>query len=365
MPPKQQKSRATRLVVDSTDQGVIAVKDWAKSNNIAALCIEGILKDGFTTLSACELIESEDLGPEIPRGQQKVILRAVDVLKSSTQGLQQQNGVRRESAGTTQTPQAAAPVAGGSQIHDDYLTGLRDVLLTPQTHEAGPHIAAPTLAGIQQQSWADPQLYINMASGAGQGKTKVLYITDYVDSGSCTYDSVITTREDGHLVLQSQSRKPRLESLSLPQWSVANLAILNVLIQEGSLSKSGIVDYLSYTTKVYQLLKMFDQQSVYLYDKQYREHQARFQFRWGTDVGHLQTVHLQPRRSVPHNQASRGPSAPPAPQRTTQQYNKEGRIICRCFNNPQGCDFQTCKFAHTCNVKDCNGSHSATQHPKN
>ena len=86
-----------------------------------------------------------------------------------------------------------------------------------------------------------------------------------------------------------------LESLSLPQWSVANLAILSRLVSEGMLNQEGMLDYLSYTTKVYQMVKAYVMTSVFLYDRQYRRHQANYRFRWGTDIGHLHTVHLKPR----------------------------------------------------------------------
>ena len=100
-------------------------------------------------------------------------------------------------------------------------------------------------------------------------------------------------------MVKSGPRKPKLENLTLSQWSIANLAILYKLVGENRLGADAMLDYLSYTTKVYQLVQRFNLPSVLLYDREYRKLQATMKFRWGTDVQHLHTLCLQARDRPP------------------------------------------------------------------
>lgn len=97
------------------------------------------------------------------------------------------------------------------------------------------------------------------------------------------------------VVVKSSPKKPKLENVTLAQWSVANLAILYRLVSEPRLHAGNILDYLSCTTKVCQLVQRYTLVSVLLNDREYRQLQARHEFRWGTDVPHFHTIHLQPR----------------------------------------------------------------------
>ena len=105
---------------------------------------------------------------------------------------------------------------------------------------------------------------------------------------------MVSCEGGNQLVLKTGPSKPKLENLTLCQWSTANLAILHKLVGEG-LSGEGIMDYLSYTTRVYQLFATQESQSVFLYDREYRKHQFLHKFRWGTDVSHIMTVCLRPK----------------------------------------------------------------------
>ena len=73
------------------------------------------------------------------------------------------------------------------------------------------------------------------------------------------------------VILKSGPKKPKLESVTLAQWSVANLAILYHLLGEGKLDAPNILDYLSYTTKICQLEQNFNLVSVLMYDREYRK----------------------------------------------------------------------------------------------
>ena len=108
-------------------------------------------------------------------------------------------------------------------------------------------------------------------------------------------EAVIGGEGEQQIVIKSGPKKPKLENLTLLQWSIANLGILYKLVGEGKLTGQSLMDYLSYTTKVYQLVQTCSLTSVLLYDREYQQLQANMGFRWGTDVQHLHTLHLQSR----------------------------------------------------------------------
>ena len=57
------------------------VMHWAQSNKISADAIEKLFEEGFTSLEAIKLLDSDDLSKsKIPRGQKKLILSCVQSL---------------------------------------------------------------------------------------------------------------------------------------------------------------------------------------------------------------------------------------------------------------------------------------------
>ena len=172
----------------------------------------------------------------------------------------------------------------------------------------------------------------------------------------------------GQLIFKSGPSKPKLELISLCQWSMASLAILYKMLEEDSLSQANIIDYLYYTKMIYQLITTHDMTSVLSYDREYRRLQGRHtcKFRWGTDIPHIQTVFLKPKMARPSK-----------PQRGVQYQGKfslhsvSGKEICKKLNSHQGCTctLSACKFKHPCNMPGCGKLHSASTHsfphPKN
>ena len=156
----------------------------------------------------------------------------------------------------------------------------------------------------QTQSWKDPQIYL---SSAANGKSASLHY-DKVDfvSGNVEEEIVVGGSGSHQVILKSGPKKPKPENVSLAQWTIANLAILYRLHGEAKLTGEGILDYLSYTTKVCQLVQRFNLVSVLLYDREYRKLQCAHEFRWGTYVPHLHSVYLQPHLPRPGNLTPRG-----------------------------------------------------------
>ena len=144
-----------------------------------------------------------------------------------------------------------------------------------------------------QPAWNDPLVHISTASG--KSVTQYLNICDIVQSTVIHEEDVILGGQGvQRIVMKSGQKKPCLENLTLSQWS-ANPSILYKLVGDNKLSGTFLMDYLSYTTKVYELVQRFNLVSVLLYDREYRKLQSSMGFRWGTDVLHLHTLFLQPR----------------------------------------------------------------------
>lgn len=213
----------------------------------------------------------------------------------------------------------------------------------------------------QPQSWRDPQIYL-AAAASGKSNPTFYDITEFV-TGNMEEEIVVGGNGAQQVVLKSGPKKPKIESVTLAQWSVANLAILYRLLGDGKLNATNILDYLSYTTKICQLVQRFNLVSVLLYDREYRKLQSAHNFRWGTDVPHLQSVHLQAR--IPKQSTSfNGKANVGGPQKTPPQgpFTADGRIICKLFNSKGGCHFKDCKFVHQCSQSGCKQPHSAVTH---
>ena len=147
--------------------------------------------------------------------------------------------------------------------------------------------------------------------------------------------TLIGSQGEQKLVIKAGPKKPPLESLNLSQWSVANLAILYKLVNEGNLVGPSMMDYLSYSIKVYQLIQRFSLVSVLLYNREYRKLQSTMGFRWGTDVQHLHTLFLQP----PAGSGVQGNSA--NVQKKGYNHSSKPKVdkrikICRNFNSREG-----------------------------
>ncbi|CAG2225451.1 unnamed protein product [Mytilus edulis] len=105
-------------------------------------------------------------------------------------------------------------------------------------------------------SWQDPQIYLKHSNI--DSKVNYLDIIDFVGNGiggtSMPEERLISNASGGQLVFKSGPLRPKLESLSLCQWSRANLSIMYKLLSTGELTQTQILDYLSYTMRFYQLV---------------------------------------------------------------------------------------------------------------
>ena len=131
--------------------------------------------------------------------------------------------------------------------------------------------------------------------------------------------------------------------------------------RESRLTGEGMLDYLSYTTKICQLVQRYNLVSVLLYDREYRKLQCAHDFRRGTDVPHLHSVYLQPRIPHPNGLPQRGVThCPSKPQSAGSPLTLDGKVICKLFNSWNGCHYkEACRFVHQCSHPGCHLLHSA------
>jgi len=358
------------------------VTDWAAGKKISLECIKIIIDMGFTSMEALACLGKDDLkkATGIPVGQQKLLLRAIAGLDNNSCDREgeinttpeqveghviQQSSAPHPVSGTGEEAFAARLMASMGQS----ATGAP--LVQPVAHQVP---LAPVTGNI---SWQDPQVHLKSLAST---KSNCYEIVDFVDAGANLSEKVLGIGDDYELVCRSGNKKPKLESLSMAQWSAANLAILYKLVQEGSLEVANIFDYLSHTSLVYKLLDTHEMTSVFFYDREYRRLQHTHQFRWGTAANHLAPSFLRLKSYSHGYQSSLSGGKPFASGnngfRNNQHYSGDkqsfkpnfashtgtGKVICKRFNGAAGCSMKGCKFEHVCNVPGCGALHPGARH---
>ena len=123
-------------------------------------------------------------------------------------------------------------------------------------------------ASNTSQSWQDPQIFLESAASGKSAHTHN-DITEFV-TNSVEEEVLVGANGTQQVVIKTGPHRPKLETVTLAQWSVANMAILYRLVEESKLHAGNILDYLSYTTEVCQLVQRYTLVSVLLYDREYR-----------------------------------------------------------------------------------------------
>lgn len=329
------------------------IQQWAHENKISSDVVKVLLKEGWTSMEALVLLEAEDIeATKIPRGQQKLLARAVQRLSqltTPTQSAQPPDTDVRDGA-TNQDAETDPFVAAASTwLQQQQQQGQRQAEV--QQREQQPASAADPI------SWQDPQIHLRNA-GRSSSDIKYLDITDFVvDSGAA--ERVLSEGDGTQVIVRSGPSKPKLETVTKDQWSLANLAILNKLASDGRLDKQGILDYLSHSALVYRYFVRFDKNSVLRYDREYRRDQERYRFRWGTHASHLESIHLIPRADTLRQQGS---AATGRDLQDRGPKTKAGDIICKRYNSARGCALAQCKYKHVCSARGCEAQHPVHLH---
>ena len=199
---------------------------------------------------------------------------------------------------------------------------------------------------------------------------RVLRIVDFIDNlvpntDERTISEVGFTRP----IVSYGPKKPKLESISLAQWVIANTRIFFTLLQLGKLpSPQDVQHYLAYTIKIMELSSKFTWASVLRFDDEFRHLQAICSYPWSYDSNHLHTVVLEPISASPSlKNATKGVPGT-SPGSSFASFTSDGKVICRNFNRIKGFILYECHFAHVCNRKvngkACAQSHPFHSHPK-
>ena len=415
--------------VDGEAASEAELRQWAATKKLTSKAVDLLVKDGFNSLEAVALLDAGDFTQsKIPRGQQKLLLKAIDSLRPAAVvpavgGVSDANststaahvvdgvasGSQRESAiltaGSATADEGGAgahapsgrpthqhPVADGDVYSSMAVDHMRSMQATfadtrPSQVAADAHVstrstivsgggrigqllgeqgqAAPQLAGDSvTATWQDPQVYL-MAASVGKSTLQYHDIADFINKDN-VHEEVIAGADEGTQIVIKSGSKPKLDSITISQWSIANLAILYVLVGEGKLVGQAVLDYLAYTTKIYQLTQRYENTSVYFYDREYRKLQSCHGFRWGCDIPHLQTVQLIPRVLRNANGNDKRPKVPYGNGQPRQgavgPQTVDGRPICKLFNTQRGCNYTDCRFMHVCSHRGCAQAHSVTAH---
>ena len=115
------------------------------------------------------------------------------------------------------------------------------------------------------------------------------------------------------LIIAYGQQKPKLESVAMSQWVVANTRIFHTLLFSSKLPTSrDVKDYLAYTVKVMELAGKCEWTSVLKYDDKFRQLQATYALHWSYDSNHLHEVTLVPKLSlsIKSNKTSKAGGSP-------------------------------------------------------
>ncbi|KAL9981545.1 hypothetical protein ACROYT_G010257 [Oculina patagonica] len=192
-------------------------------------------------------------------------------------------GFRPGTSGTSGT-RGTSHVTPLDGLLADYLPGA-----APQWHVNNPDGSlAPPHAAQESRMFLKPA---QLAKGE-----QILRIIDFIDKiVSNAEDRTLSEIGAAKLVVSYGPKKPKLESVTIAQWVIANTRIFHTLLSAGKLpSPQDVQHYLAYTIKIMELSTKFTWSSVLKYDDEFRHVQAVYNYPWSYDFNHLHTVLLEP-----------------------------------------------------------------------
>ena len=228
----------------------------------------------------------------------------------------------------------------------------------------------PVPVGI---SVSDQLNNLNLSTQASRGK-KARKITDYVWPNPLEFLDSRHTIDIGNgnkIYTAGPTKKLTLGEVTIEQYGYAGIEILNDMLRNSEIASSDITHYLVYVQSVFRLASNIIWPSVLLYDMEYRDHQARDNFQWGSFIPNLREFHLVQKpdsvtaKAIGRNSNSFKESTSNSGNHNNGKKGKgpflpDGRTICRRFNTGE-CYRQDCKLAHHCAI--CYGkTHNASQH---
>ena len=336
-------------------------KLWCLGKELKADVIAQLEDQGFDSVLSLSLMIQEDIDELAiaQRAQIRLLQAAVKLAKQEIEGTPP--GGADKGATSAPTPSSSAsPAVHRSVPQNNPNLGFNiDSLLKGLPSQVDAPI--PTPANFSRTEF-DPEFHL-LAGKTGTGASKPLDILDFVGM-SIKVDQVdehiVSELGDNHtFVLKSGPKKPKYDSLTVWQWCLGAIRIQHELTRLGRLtSDKDKRQYWGYICKILELNSRFEWQSVLEFDKEYRGHQARFNFAWGTEIPHLSSVQLRDKKLSFQNNANKN-------KKSTQSGNggnKKGSFQkCRDFNRDK-CTHNPCIYKHICSVDGCGKNHPAFKH---
>ena len=199
----------------------------------------------------------------------------------------------------------------------------------------------------------------------GCGK-KPLLIPDFVANcrSSCEKEeNQLASDGQATLLLKtSKAAKPNPQEVSLPQWIGANARIQAELIKRGDLATADA--QLRYTRCIVNLGDLAQTNtwaSVMLYDHAFRKLQANERLTWD-DVNNSWRLAFFTWRNASPNLGEN--NARPVRVLLRSSLIRDSRVhqICINYNQPAGCSFPGCRYAHCCLQPGYQAKHPHYQH---
>lgn len=315
---------------------------WCSKYELDSATLEVLKEQKLTSEAALQTLSHQDCADlELPMGQRNLLRAAVGAMRSTKSEASEIH--------VSSGPQTTQTLARNQELNDLVKslqgTSLKD-LLTVQAME-------------QEGACASTK-----APAAGENP-KPLLIPDFVSKPKGVPDDeeeiTFNTSGQAHLFLRSRA-KPKVDQVTLAMWVSANARILRKLIDSEIDDLTTVVSlvktYLDYTAQVGDFCQSYTTSSVMLLDDAHRRQQAKEATAWNDVNMHAMFYHLE-KKSLPNKESS---SRRQRAQKTT---DSSGREICINYNNPAGCRFPNCRYAHVCLSAGCKAAHPMTQHSQN
>ena len=333
-------------------------KLWCSDQDLKPEVVAELIDCGFESIRALSLMRDEDIEDmDIrPRAQIRLLQEAISTAKQQVTKAKKNSGKEVGASGVVSL-HSGVPKPIPEMTIDSLLSHLPVQDGGRQIGEPAPKIVRPEY---------DPTFHL-MAGKNNGAICKPLEIIDYVGMSvkidQINEEIVSEVGENHSLILKTGPKKPKYDSLTVWQWCLGAIRIQDELVRLGRLPTE--IDrrhYWGYICKVLELNSRYEWQSILEFDKEYRSHQARFEFAWGTEITHLCSVQLRDKRINTQNNFKKG-------KQSTQPNNgnKKGGLIhkpCRDFNRDR-CVHNPCRFLHVCSVDNCGKSHPASKHDDN
>ena len=275
------------------------LRRWAQSAGLTEDTIKTLITAGFDTIRAIRLIREQDI----------VILQLATLGQSRLleEGVAELN--------KQDNPSPSAPV-----IQEPGVANLADLLASCDIEDSGAD-SKRTQNSLQPDQ--DPRLYLR-GDLKGQNDDS-LKIVDFISSREEVIEEELAQGADGTSFLVRKSKKKiQAHDVTPAEWITANARIQHTLMSTGQLQGDSMIDYMGYTAKIGQYATLYTWTSVMTFDAAYRQLQAAFSCRWGSESQHLVNIYLKRRQTT---------SSSPSDQR---QQRSTGRTSQSTSVKPQG-----------------------------